>query len=505
LKFKFFYVIGYQKGKKINILHEWRRRMTMKKILISSFLLLLIISFSGIAFSQRSSTLERIVVTPLGDTLEVKVFLSPYTYHRQFRLYNPNRIGIDFFGVRNISASRNIDVGVLGINSIRITTLSPNVARVFFDLTDEFPPYITEEFSGGLRIVFWTEEEPPMVEKKVEVTVEKVDEDAICDLKVQPTRANPNDPIFIDMSGSQNAKSMVIEIFDPEGAKVASKELSPESPQWEVNLDRPGEYVFKGKAFNFEGAASENPCEAAISINFPPSSKLECRKCEGTVGKVITLDASGSVDPDGEVIQVDFEIIDEAGNLADRFSNTEEPFIWEKAFQTKGVFSVTAVATDDLGAISEPSNVEVKIKQKKIYLLFDIGALAARGPGTYTGYGTGRFGLAFKLSKGLDFIFAARGGYTTNDSALWEEYFYSADLIFNMHTGPVFIGLGAGATSRYRTTQPEYYGELIVNFGFDLFNNGRIIGSLFLEGASPVVDLEPEDNYKVMLGFRLFF
>ena len=150
-------------------------------------------------------------------------------------------------------------------------------------------------------------------------------------------------------------------------------------------------------------------------------------------------------------------------------------------------------------------NLEKLGKQKKMYLLFDIGALAARGPGTYTGYGTGRFGLAFKLSKGLDFIFAARGGYTTNDSDPWEQYFYSADLIFNLHAGPVFIGLGGGATSRYVSTQPEYYGELIVNFGFDLFNNGRTIGSLFVEGASPVVDLEPEDNYKVMLAFRILF
>ena len=238
--------------------------MTTKKILISSFLLLLIFSFTGIAFSQRGSTLERIVVTPLGDTLEVKVFLSPYTYHRQFRLYNPNRIGIDFFGVRNVSASRNIDVGVLGIDSIRITTLSPNVARVFFDLTDEFPPYVTEKFPGGLRIVFWTEEEPPMVEEKVEITVEKVEEDAICDLKVQPTRANPNDPIFIDMSGSQNAKSMVIEIFDPEGAQVASKELTPESPSGKSILTGPGSISSRGKRSTQE----EKPLKIPVK---PPS------------------------------------------------------------------------------------------------------------------------------------------------------------------------------------------------------------------------------------------
>jgi hypothetical protein len=484
-------------------LHEWRRRMIKKKILISSFLLLLTFSFTGIAFSQQG-TLERIVVTPLGDTLEVKIFLSPYTYHRQFRLYNPSRIGIDFFNVRSISASRNIDVSVLGIKSISVSTLGTNVARVIFYVEDEFPPYITEKFVGGLKIVFWTEEEPPMVEEKVEITVEKV-EDAICDIKVQPTRANPDDPIFIDMSGSQYAESMVVEVFDPEGAKIASKELFPESPQWEVNLDRSGEYAFKGKAFNIEGKASENPCEASVFINFPPSSNLECRKCEGTVGKKIVLDASGSTDPDGEVVQVDFEIIDEEGTLVDRFADTEMPFTWEKAFDKKGIYSVTAVATDDLGSISEPSMVDVRIKQKKMRFLFDVGALAARGGGTYVGYGVGRAGILYKLSKNFDVILAGGGAYTPVDSAPWEQQFFTGTLIFNMRAGPIFIGLGGAYTTRYKTTIQNDYGEVITNVGFDLFGMSRTTISIFLEASGPPIDLSIQDNHKLVLGFRLLF
>jgi hypothetical protein len=504
LKFKFFYVIGYPKGKKINILHEWRRRMTKNKVLISSFLLLLFFSFNGNVFPQQGGTLERIVVTPLGETLEVKVFVSPYTYHRQFRLYNPGRIGLDFFNVRNITASREMAVNVLGIDSIKILDVSPNIARVIFYVSDEYPPYITEKINGGIRILFWAEEEPPMVEEeKVEITVEKV-EDAICDLQVQPTRANPNDPIFIDMSGSQYAQSMVIEVFDPDGAKVASKELTPDSPQWEVNLDRPGEYAFKGKAFNSEGKASENPCETSVSINFPPSTKLECRKCTGSVGKVITLDASGSADPDGEVVQVDFEIIDVQGNLVDRFTDTEMPFTWKKAFTKKGIFSVTAVATDDLGSLSEPMSVDVTIRQKKVYFLLDIGAVAARGQGTYVGYGAGRAGLLFRLTKGFEVILSGGGGYTPIDSVPWEHY-YTANLIFNLRAGAIFIGLGGGYTTQYKSTQPTDYGELIVNFGFDLFNKSKIIGSIFLEGSGPVIDLDIQDHYKVMLGFRILF
>ncbi len=477
--------------------------MIKKRILVSSFLLLLMFSMTGIAFSQQG-TLDRIVVTPLGDTLEVKIYLSPYTYHRQFRLYNPSRIGIDLFNVRSISASRNIDVSVLGIKSIRVSTLGTNIARVIFNVEDEFPPYITEKFAGGLKIVFWTEEELPMVEEKVEIAVEKV-EDAICDIKVQPTRANPDDPIFIDMSGSQNAESMVVEVYDPEGAKIASKELFPESPQWEVNLDKPGEYTFKGKAFNIEGKASENPCEATVSINFSPASNLECGRCEGTVGKKIVLDASGSSDPDGEVVQVDFEIIDEEGSLVDRFADTEKPFIWEKAFDKKGIYSITAVATDDLGSISEPSMVDVRVKQKKMYFLLDLGALAARGGGTYVGYGAGRAGILYKLSKNLDVILAGGGAYTPVDSAPWEQQFFTGTLIFNMRAGPIFIGLGGAYTTRYKTTIQDDYGEVITNIGFDLFGKSRTTISIFLEASGPPIDLSIQDHHKLMLGFRILF
>jgi hypothetical protein len=504
LKFKFFYVIGYEKGKKINILHEWRRRMIKKRILVSSFLLLLTFSLAGFAFSQQGGTLERIVVTPLGDNLEVKIFLSPYTYHRQFRLYNPARIGVDFFNIRSIRASRKIDVSVLGIKSISVSTLGANIARIIFYVEDDFPPYISEKFAGGIKIVFWKEEEPPMVEEKVEITVEKV-ENAICDINVQPTRANPDDPIFIDMSGSQNAESMVVEVFDPEGAKIATKELFPESPQWEVNLDKPGEYTFQGKAFDIEGKASENPCEATVSINFPPTVNLDCRRCEGTVGKKIVLDASGSTDPDGEIVRIDFEIIDEEGNLVDRFADSEKPFIWEKAFDKKGIYSITAVATDDLGTISEPSMVDVRVKQKKMYFLLDLGALAARGGGTYVGYGVGRAGILYKLSKNLDVILAGGGAYTPVDSAPWEQQFFTGTLIFNMRTGPIFIGLGGAYTTRYKTTIQNDYGEVITNIGFDLFGKSKTTISIFLEASGPPVDLSIQDNHKIVLGIRLLF
>jgi hypothetical protein len=90
------------------------------------------------------------------------------------------------------------------------------------------------------------------------VGVEEIIPDAVCDIQVSPAKANINDPISVDMSGSQHAQSMEVEVFDSEGTKVSSKTLTPDSPKWQTMFDKPGEYVFKGKALNVKGTPSTN-------------------------------------------------------------------------------------------------------------------------------------------------------------------------------------------------------------------------------------------------------
>jgi len=126
--------------------------------------------------------------------------------------------------------------------------------------------------------------------------VEEIIPDAVCSLKVDPAKANINDPISVDMSGSKHAQSMEVEVFGPDGTKITSKALTPESAQWQTKFDKPGEYIFKGKALNPKGKPSENPCEAKTYINFPPTCKLwtSCLPCEDYVGRPITFDASDS-------------------------------------------------------------------------------------------------------------------------------------------------------------------------------------------------------------------
>ncbi len=471
-----------------------------KKALILGCVLLFFLTSMELSFAQESGVLQKIQVSQIGQILEVKIVLSHYSYHRQFKLYNPSRVGIDIFNIRSIQTPQRINVNALGIKAIRVSSVKPDIARLMFDLTDEIPPYVTERFEGGLRILFWAEEAPPPPLPKVTEEIAA----AICDIRVEPLSVQPNQPFTIDMSGTQNAEAMVVDVFDASGAKIATQELAPESPRWEFSLDQPGQYTVIGKAFNVQGKQSENACEARVLINSAPVSRLECKRCDARAGKIIVLDASGSTDPDGKVAKVVFEANDEEGNLVDSFAALEEPFLWEKSFAKKGIYSVSAVAIDNLGAISEPARVEVLIRYKKLYIVVDAAGLAARGQGTYVGYAAGRLGILYRFSRKLDIIIAGGGGYTPIDSDPW-EHFTTASLILNMHAGPVFIGLGGGYTSRYKTTIQNGYGELITNLGFDLFSSSKMAGSIFMEASGPVVDLSTQKNHKFMLGFRLVF
>jgi hypothetical protein len=482
--------------------------MTRKNLSLFPFLLLFIFLLATFSFSQQKGSIEKIVISKTEKTLEVRVILSFFSYYRQFELPRPNRVGIDCFDTRSIKAPRFLRVNALGVRGIRTGMFKPGVARIVFDMIDQMPPYKIETIANGLRILFWPEEEEKVIEEKaIEEKPEIEVGDAICDMKVNPVRANLNDPILLDMSGSKNAQSMEVEVFDKEGIKITSQTLTPENPEWETRFDQPGEYFFKGKAFSTEDKPSENLCEARTYINFPPVSKLECSPCKDKILKPITLDATGSMDPDGQVIRIDFEITDEEGNLVDRFTDNEEPFSWEKVFEDKGAYTVTAISTDDYGAMSEPAQVEVVARKggkKRLFLLLDAGALAARGLDRYIIFPTGRLGIVYELLPGTLDITIAGGGAYCNVSAPWKS-FYSGSALLNFHLGPFYIGAGYGITTGNRETLPESYGEAVANIGIDMFSFSKTKISILFEAAGPVSDLKLEDHYKVMAAFRLRF
>lgn len=332
--------------------------------------------------------------------------------------------------------------------------------------------------------------------------VEEVIPDAVCDIEVSPEVANINDPISVDMGGSQHAESMEVEVFNQEGDQVGAKTLSPDSPVWQTKFEEPGEYIFKGKAINPEGKPSTNPCEAETYINYPPISRLTCSPCEEYIGKPITLDASGSRDQDGEVVKVNFEVIDETNATIDRYMDTDKPFEWNRIFEREGTFTVMAVATDDLGAVSEPAKVEVTSKHKRLFILADGGPFFSRGSfGTYLG---ARLGLAYQIApQTVDLVFSGGGAFTLSPEP-WKSILIGNALI-NVHAGSAYFGAGAGFTTEVREERGSDF-DLVANLGFDVFDHYTSVGSIFFEARGPIgEDRSFSDHYKFMFGFRYLF
>jgi len=323
--------------------------------------------------------------------------------------------------------------------------------------------------------------------------VEEVIPDAICDIKVSPEKANINDPISVDMNGSKNAQSMEVEVFDKAGTKIASQKLTPEAAKWQTKFDKPGEYVFKGKAYNVKGKASTNPSEAKVYINSPPVSKLESSTKEDYVGLPVTFSASGSSDTDGEVRKVDFEITDSEGNVVDKHTATEKPFTWEKTFDKEGVYTVTAIVTDDFGAVSEPARVELKEKYKKLFFLVDAGPMFIFPGGSSSGAIGGRLGLYYEFVPHKWSLIVSGGGAFPFSSG-WDAFFM-ANVLANYLSGKSYFGAGAGFSTSVRTGEGSTV-EFVANAGYNVIDKVKMKGSIFLEGRI-------SGSSKVMAGFRL--
>jgi PKD repeat protein len=303
------------------------------------------------------------------------------------------------------------------------------------------------------------------------------------------------------MSGSQHAESMEVEVFNAEGKKIASKSLTPDSPKWQVNFDKPGEYTFKAKAFNVKGVPSTNPCDGKTYINYPPTCQLSATPQEDYITKPFMFDATGSADSDGEVVRADFEITDETGNVVNTHS-TNETFNWEMVFDDPGVYTVTVIVTDDFGAMSEPCRAEIKVKEKKFYVVGDADLPQARGShGPYIG---GRVGVSFMLPSNFSLVLEG-GGAISLKSKPWKS-FLTLDAVVSYHFNPVYVGAGLGFNTQVREDREQTDVFLLGKIGVNVFNNYTTIGSIFFEGQGPVGENRSfSKHHKLTLGFQLLF
>jgi surface-anchored protein len=337
---------------------------------------------------------------------------------------------------------------------------------------------------------------------------------ALCSLVVVPERANINDPITVDMSGTQNAKSMTVDVFDAQGQKIASKTLTPDSPKWQTTFDKSGEYTFKGAAANMEGIAATNPCAAKTYINIPPICKLwtSCLPCEDYVGRPITFDASGSTDPDGQISKVVFELMDASGKVLDTCVTTRKPFIWEKVFNKPGTYTISATAYDSDGAKSastDQNRLTFEVTQKKTYWLVGGGAMLMAGSksdllgSTYVLGAFLRGGVFYWLNPDKWSLTLSGGGAMPFKGTPW-KFAFLAEALFNGHFRKSYAGVGVGFSTKSEGLRAKSGLDLIAQLGTNVFQTWTKFGSLFFEFRAPVGRSFSLNN-RFGIGYRMLF
>jgi len=352
--------------------------------------------------------------------------------------------------------------------------------------------YIIPKPCGNIALVGVTEEEVP---------------EAVCSLTVTPDKVNVGEPVTVDVSGSRGVKSVTVDVYDAKGTKVATQTLTPAQPKWQTKFDAPGEYSFKAVALSMTDKPSTNPCAAKAYVNFPPACKLvsSCLPCDDYVGRTITFDASGSTDPDGEIIKAVFNLTDASGQVSDSFTATQKPFVWERLFTKAGTYTISVTVYDNAGAVSagaDACKLTFEVTQKKFFWLVEAGPALAHG--TYTTYFFLRGGFLYWLAPDQFSLVVRAGGAVPSRGDPW-KFFFLADVMGEYHAGPVWLGAGLGYSTKDQEVRKSGL-DLVGDAGVDVFNTRSGRGSVFFELRSPIgSDRSFDDHHKFLLGFRLMF
>jgi outer membrane protein W len=169
---------------KKKIIEEERMQAVKASIIILS-LFLIAGNLSAVQTSQATE-LKNISFEKNNNQIEVRIEYPLSIPYDSFSLMNPNRLVLDFMGIRTVSSMPMIAINDMGIVSIRSALNRPGVARVVFNFTDEIPQYRFEETESGLTITFWKEEEVAVQEEPEQITQKTVKQPV-----KEKTRAKP--------------------------------------------------------------------------------------------------------------------------------------------------------------------------------------------------------------------------------------------------------------------------------------------------------------------------
>ncbi len=313
-----------------------------------------------------------------------------------------------------------------------------------------------------------------------------------CFLEVSPGRIEVGNPVILDLCKSKNWIKGVIKVTSG-GKEISTIEATKEDCKKTFTANEPGNYKFEATVYEEHGAASANPCVASVEYwkNLPPQCDLKVSPEKVLTGEEVTLDASGSSDPEGKLVGVKFTIKTDGAVEEKRIS--EPPYLYKFKPTKAGNYKVELVAIDDHNVNSSTCEGTYTALRRGFFLA-ESGVMSQADPRIFLPL---RFGYHYRINK--NYRVAGILGYNIKikGSSDDDEYGnpFTIDLLFFHHPERFFIGVGTGLW----LVKNESNLDFIVKGGYEVYYTDNMGVYLFLEGRLPYVNFDEKSDRGVVL------
>ena len=249
------------------------------------------------------------------------------------------------------------------------------------------------------------------------------------------------------------------------------------------------------------------PVQEPVAVNQPPVCSMTLSANEIKCGQVVTVDASGSSDPDGSIAEVVFQVLDASNQVVAEKRDNEAPFVQDLPIGCESSqYTVKAVVIDNAGAQSSPSDCSqtVMVAKSKGAFVADVGLAHQFDPATYL---FGRVGYEYPLAEKL-YVLGMIGGFAVLDEEENEldpediDSAFTVDALLNYYFNEkMFAGGGLGFWSGH-----DGEVDLILNTGYLVYENPEVMKmSVFLEGRCEADELVSSRATRLGAGLRFHF